>query len=139
MWQIESVRRCGLLKDVVCKQQVCKWMEMILDMDIVKVFMWWQSVVRRSVQTQFLIFLNPCDSRNNGNNNAALRKLKEAREVPVLGSKALLLMIDISVNPTGGVLGDDAMENGNIGDAMAKGLGADKESLKYTERRYSRP
>ena len=75
-------------------------------------------------------FFNPFETRYNGNANAALKMLNKARKDPVLGQKALLLMIDIYVNPTGGVLGGDAMENGNIGDVMANGAGGDKESLK---------
>ena len=55
--------------------------------------------------------------------------LDKARKDPVLGQKALSLMIDIYVNHTGGVLGGEAMENRNIGDAMANGAGGDKESL----------
>ena len=68
--------------------------------------------------------------RYNGNANAALKMLNKARKDPVLGQKALLLMIDIYVNPTGGVLGGDAMENGNIGDGMANGAAGDKENMK---------
>ena len=77
----------------------------------------------------FLLLKNNC-IRYNGNANAALKMLNKAKKDPVLGQKALSLVTDIYVNPTGDVLRGDAIENGNIGDAMANGADGNKESLK---------
>jgi hypothetical protein len=49
--------------------------------------------------------------------------LNKARRDPVHGSKALIAMIDIYVNPTGGVLGGDALDSSS-GDTMANGSGS---------------
>ncbi|CAL8141155.1 unnamed protein product [Orchesella dallaii] len=46
-----------------------------------------------------------------GNANMGLKMLNKARKDPVYGPKALLVMIDIYVNPTGGVLGGDALDS----------------------------
>jgi len=48
--------------------------------------------------------------------------LNKARRDPAYGSKALIAMIDIYVNPTGGVLGGDALDSS--GDTMANGSGS---------------
>lgn len=61
--------------------------------------------------------------RYSGNANAALKMLNKARKDPVHGSKALIAMIDIYVNPTGGVLGGDALDSSSSGDSMANGSG----------------
>ncbi|ODN01250.1 Tetratricopeptide repeat protein 21B [Orchesella cincta] len=46
-----------------------------------------------------------------GSANMGLKMLNKARKDPVYGPKALLVMIDIYVNPTGGVLGGDALDS----------------------------
>lgn len=58
-----------------------------------------------------------------GNSNAALKMLNKARKDPVFGTKALTTMIDIYINPSGSVLGGDALDSGGQGDLLANGSG----------------
>lgn len=53
--------------------------------------------------------------RYNGNFNTALTRLNKARGDPTFGQRAVFLMIEIYVNPTGGILGGDAMESSSGG------------------------
>lgn len=58
-----------------------------------------------------------------GNSNAALKMLNKARKDTVYGSKALIAMVDIYINPTGIVMGGDALETSGSGDSLANGSG----------------
>jgi len=58
--------------------------------------------------------------------------LNKARKDPTHGFKALLAMIDIYINPTGGVLGGDALDSSGSGDSMANGVGGKTDQRDVT-------
>ncbi|CAG7732666.1 unnamed protein product, partial [Allacma fusca] len=105
MWFIESQRRCGMLKDAVPYLQ--------------------GAALRADSSDPGYGYCQGLFEWYSGNANSALKMLNKARKDSVYGQKALFLMIDIYVNPTGGVLGGDAMDGGSGDSALANGSGVD--------------